>query len=460
MSADVTARGQRRTGGRPWPGGSGTSAGAAPRVPERAGDRFGTASRFLLLVCAATGVTSLLAAREDATGDAPVTGTALLASQGLLAVVLVGAAFVWARRGPRPPLSRSLRALALGGLAFAAGPAVAAVAAGHGGLRWNLALPVILFGVFLALPRPPLPELLRALRLALRCCMWTGLAALVVAPAWAAPALHHGAPAGRDYLGLGLHQFTGLATNPNQLAPLAAAALLVELVPVGRRGLWQPHALAAAASLLLTQSRMGWGCAAAVLLLDGTWNRTRARRAFCATLAAALGTAVALVPATQNMVARSLATGTGDLADARALAWRLAYEEFQRNPLFGYGPTLFGPAYRERVFGTADTWIGQAHNQVLSTLGDSGLIGLAGLLALFGTLALRAARTRAASAGLSWALLVVLGTACLTESPLRNLGGLSPQILVALTVWLVVTSPSTLRPHSTDMPDSPATLRP
>lgn len=444
MSVSIAARGRRGTGG----------------AREATARRFGPATGFALLVGGATCVTSLLAAREDATGLAPLEGTGLLVSQSVLALVLVGAVALFAQRVPQAPLTGSLRALAWGGAAYTAGPVVSAAAAGHGGLRWNLALPVILFGAFLAVPRPPLSELLRTLRIVLRCFMWAGLAALAVAPDWAAPPLHHGTPAVRDFLGLGVPQFAGLATNPNQLAPLAAMALLVELAPVARRGLWPLHALAAAVSLLLTQSRMGWACAAAVLLLDGAWNRTRVRTAVSTVVAAALGTAALLVPATQDAVTRTLTTGTDDLTDVRGVAWRLAYEEFLRNPLFGYGPTLFGPAYRQRVFGTADTWIGQAHNQVMSTLGDSGLVGLAGLLFLFGALVVRAVRTRAASHGLSTALVTVLGTACLTESPLRHMGGLFPQALAVLTVWLVLISSSTTCPNSSDLTDLRATLRP
>ncbi|MEU8432740.1 O-antigen ligase family protein [Streptomyces sp. NPDC029216] len=381
----------------------------------------------------------------------PLSGLQLLFSQSVILLVSVLAAalvtravFQGAGAGARPP--RTGQGLAWAAVAFAAGPVLSAVFGEHGALDATVVFAPLLFAALYLCPRRPFPEVLSQLRIILRCYVWGSLLSILVAPGWAFLLPAHG-DGGRDFLGLGWGQFMGLAPNPNHLAPLMAAALLLEVTPVGR---WRGRAIHAAAALLaltLTQSRTGWICAASVFFVHGAWGRTVLRRQLLTVFGGAAALMVLMAAPVQAALARLAADPMYGDFNGRTLAWRLAYDEFERNPLFGYGPTLFSPAHRLELFGTTDHWIGQAHSQVMQTLGGSGLIGFAGLCLLVSSLVVQARRASAHTSGLSTALVTLLIVACTTEAPLRALGGLSAAVLLLTVVWCVLL-------HGTPFPTS------
>ncbi|MFC9247433.1 O-antigen ligase family protein [Streptomyces sp. NPDC057136] len=385
------------------------------------------------------------AARES------LSGPQLLFSQGVVLLVLIAAAALVTRQvfqdvaaDTRP--SRTGRGLAWAAVAFTAGPVLSAVFGEHGALDAKVVFAPLLFAALYLCPRRPFPEVLRQLRIILRCYVWGSLLSVLVAPGWAFLLPAHG-DGRRDFLGLGWGQFTGLAPNPNHLGPLMAVALLLEVTPVGR---WRGRAIHAAAALLaltLTQSRTGWICAASVFIVHGAWGRTALRRQLLTVFGGAAALMVLMAAPVQAALVRLAADPMYGGFNGRTLAWRLAYDEFERNPLFGYGPTLFSPAHRLELFGTTDHWIGQAHSQVMHTLGASGLIGFAGLCLLVSSLVVQARRASAHTSGLSTALVTLLIVACITEAPLRALDGLSAPVLLLTVVWCVLL-------HGTPFPTS------
>ena len=101
----------------------------------------------------------------------------------------------------------------------------------------------------------------------------------------------------------------------------------------------------------------------------------------------------------------------------RTSIWADTLAEFERYPWFGYGPDLWGVEYRIRL---GKLFAGQAHNQFIQTLGESGLIGFSLLLMYLGVLLRLALRTFSASRGLSLALYLLILVRCITEAPLRG----------------------------------------
>jgi O-antigen ligase len=85
------------------------------------------------------------------------------------------------------------------------------------------------------------------------------------------------------------------------------------------------------------------------------------------------------------------------------------------NPLFGYGLTMWGDAYRMQI--GLDHAV-SAHNQFLQSLSVAGAMGLMGLLVYLGTLLLYTINARRGSRGLSVVLFIVLLVRCVTETPL------------------------------------------
>ncbi|MER7169948.1 O-antigen ligase family protein [Streptomyces mesophilus] len=387
--------------------------------------------------------------------EAYLSGSELLLSQTLAgATLLIAAALLLgpvvrrlrsaAPALPEPGVQRPAGQVALATALFVAAGIVSAALSEHGSMD-----PMDLFGVLLLAAlytgsQQSFPRLLGQLRVILRCFIWGSLLSIAVMPAdWTF--LAPGGATTRDYLGTGWGQFMGLSGNPNVLGPLAAAALALELCAVARTRVWPLHAAAALSALVLTQSRTAWLASAAVLLLH-TGPRLRPAKRTLLVLGSVAAPLLLLLPWLHLRMITAV-SGVQDAAhQARGLAWRLAWEEFREAPLFGYGPSLFDPEHRTQLFGTADHWIGQAHNQFLHTMGAAGVFGLLGLCALVAALIVQARRTAAATKGLSAALVAMLLVECATESPLRNLNGLSDRVLFAVVIWTVLVC----RPPSED----------
>jgi O-antigen ligase len=95
--------------------------------------------------------------------------------------------------------------------------------------------------------------------------------------------------------------------------------------------------------------------------------------------------------------------------------WAITLSEFHANPLFGYGAQLFSEDYR-LIIGMPFATHG--HNQLMDSLGRSGLVGTIPLVAYFILLTVLSIKYAQASRGLSLALYLVLAFRCVSEVPL------------------------------------------
>lgn len=103
----------------------------------------------------------------------------------------------------------------------------------------------------------------------------------------------------------------------------------------------------------------------------------------------------------------------------RDLIWAIAYDEWQRNPLFGYGPTLWDEKFRAVIDMPYAT---NAHNQFMDTLSRSGSVGALALMLYALVLLVLSLRYARASAGVSLALFVALTLRSVSEVPLSLFG--------------------------------------
>lgn len=99
--------------------------------------------------------------------------------------------------------------------------------------------------------------------------------------------------------------------------------------------------------------------------------------------------------------------------------WAIALDEWHRNPLFGYGPTLWDTSFRLSIGMPNAT---HAHNQFMDTLSRSGTVGAAALLIYAVVLMVLSIRYAKASGGLTLALFIALVIRSLSEVPLYLLG--------------------------------------
>ena len=114
--------------------------------------------------------------------------------------------------------------------------------------------------------------------------------------------------------------------------------------------------------------------------------------------------------------------------------WAIAYDEWQRNPIFGYGPLIWETDFRNSIGMPNAT---HAHNQLMDTLSRSGIVGAVSLLIyalVVMTLSVRYARE---SKGLTLALFVLLAMRSVSEVPL-SLFGYGPEFIAHLLLLIAL----------------------
>ncbi|MBL0421013.1 O-antigen ligase family protein [Ramlibacter sp. AW1] len=258
----------------------------------------------------------------------------------------------------------------------------------------------------------------------------------------------------------GLPRFGGLTAHPVTQGMLAQVALLVLwCMPYQRRWLQRAAWVLGLAVLYLAQSKTAWAsfiaCALLLLAVRGgprLWRRMSDPRQGGFGVLVLLGLVVGVAGLATWVLVGDAFGRASELADTREAAqlmsltgrdriWVIAVEEWQRNPVFGYGLTLFDSAYRAAINLPHAT---HAHNQFLDDLARSGAIGASALViyaaVLFG-LALRGAR---ASGGLSLALFLAVALRSVSEVPL-SLKGYGTELVTHLLLITTLAAASAQR---------------
>jgi exopolysaccharide production protein ExoQ len=240
----------------------------------------------------------------------------------------------------------------------------------------------------------------------------------------------------------------GLAPHANSLGPIALLGILLELhAPSRWRTLRWLVLASCAAVFVLAQSKTVWAAVPMMLLfvwLPLNLSRTSADgdrgldfRRTVLTLSGVIGVLVLLAGLVVAFDVIDFVEHRADLVTltGRTRIWDITLQAWQENVLFGYGAGIWGPE-RQREFQMF--YVGQAHNQIVQTLGEAGLVGVALLAAYLGTLLTTALSIFVASRGIVLMLLMLMLVRCVTEAPMRAEGILSWSTFVH--VLLVVTA--------------------
>jgi O-antigen ligase len=232
----------------------------------------------------------------------------------------------------------------------------------------------------------------------------------------------------------GLPRFGGLASHPVMLGMLSQIALVLLWVHPMRRG-WLNAACwgLGLGVLFMAQSKTAWLCfvlAACCLVVvrrgtDAVHKAGDPRRnsfgvGLCLLIIAAVVAVLAavLVADLPTVIEDFFNSSTGaQLASltGRDRIWVVAMEEWNHNPVFGYGLTIWDADYRQAIAMPNAT---HAHNQFIDTLARSGTIGAVGLTLYAVVLTGMAFRYARATRGLSLALFVSVALLCVSEVPL------------------------------------------
>ena len=267
------------------------------------------------------------------------------------------------------------------------------------------------------------------------------LIAIVVAPDFSMHRPDTGLIPGIDW------RLYGLTSHANALGPIALLAIVFELSLPSRRILLRAlHLGTAAAVLLLAQSRTAWVAAPVILAAQYLPQALRAssvaglheqhfRRAVL-TLVGTLGVVMTVIGGLMAFDVSGFLERNSDLVTltGRTRIWDITLDAWRHNLAFGYGAEIWGAERRTalRMF-----HVGHAHNQVMQTLGEAGLVGLLLLCAYIGVLFHAALRCFWISRGIVLALLMLMLVRFITEAPISAEGLLSWSTFLHLMVVLL-----------------------
>jgi O-antigen ligase len=236
----------------------------------------------------------------------------------------------------------------------------------------------------------------------------------------------------------GLPRFAGLAPHAVTLGMLAQISLLcVWAKPYANRRLNTAAWILGFLTLLLAQSKTAWVsfffCALAMYLCQHgaafKQKLTDPERPQLGIMlivfslgGLALVAALALFGNLGDRVSHFLSSDSGAQLTSltgRDLIWRVAYEEWMRHPLLGYGPRFLDGPYRLSL-GLPNAMHG--HNQYMDLLPRAGLVGAIPLTFYLIAMLGLSVRHAIVSRGLTLALFLALGLRAVSEVPLTLVG--------------------------------------
>lgn len=229
-------------------------------------------------------------------------------------------------------------------------------------------------------------------------------------------------------------RYWGLASHANNIGPLALFfALITALQPYRWKALNGLAALVIAITLILAQSKTAFGAVllVATLLILNLWFKAVFRNAYGlvgATTALALAMiaiALALFVFSADLYQKPIdmllerIQGRQTVLTGREYIWQITMNEWRANPIFGYGPSLWGTEFSARngYSGIASN----AHNQAVDTLGAAGVVGLFALSAYVATLGYTAFKLATRTHWISVAIFLFVLVRCVTEVPLKTI---------------------------------------
>lgn len=251
----------------------------------------------------------------------------------------------------------------------------------------------------------------------------------------------------------GVPRLAGITPHAVTLGLMAQLGLLMLLArPYARRWLNMSAWVVTSLALFLAQSKTAWLafliCSGAMMLVrhaPGWWRRvgdplhptTGLVSVVIFMLGVTLLVLVFMFGDVGGRLSSFLATPEGaQLASltGRDRIWAIAWEEWRRNPVFGYGPSIWNEEFRA-IIGMSNAT--HAHNQFMDTLSRAGTVGAAGLVFYAVVLLGMSVRFARATRGLSMALFLALFLRAVSEVPMVMFG-YGPDLVIHVLLLMVL----------------------
>lgn len=338
------------------------------------------------------------------------TGTALF----LLGIALVITHGLYVRKGriPRQGLS-----LLMAWLGIYIPPVLSGLLSESGKFSYKiLFFPLLLIAAYLS-PRFNITEKSTKLLIILLSFIYASLLGIILRPDWAY------AEYSESWIGIPIRLF-GAASHPNGLGAIALAALLLlQLSENTRKSLWRSvHWLAIITVIILAQSKTIW-IVCFVLFVVRIMVKKMPTKAMQIQLGITSVLFFLLFLTTLALVFWQTIPISEKLFPTligRTHVWKVTWQVWLESPILGYGPNLWDLDFRKQ---TGYLWAGQAHNQILQTLGESGLLGVSALVLFYLTLFKESSRLGNMDEIVSFTrfgFTVLILLRSFTEAPLRN----------------------------------------
>ncbi|OOG47603.1 O-antigen ligase [Polaromonas sp. A23] len=259
----------------------------------------------------------------------------------------------------------------------------------------------------------------------------------------------------------GVPRLAGLATHAVSLGMLAQICMLCLLAQPFRRTWLNRLAWAVGLGVLfMAQSKTAWIsfflCSACIIAVRNGpvfWRRVGdpVRPEFgIASILGFMAAVTALVLVLMLGDVGGKLSSFFDSAEGAQLAsltgrdriWAVAWDEWERNPVFGYGPSMWDASFRASIGMPAAT---HAHNQFMDTLSRAGVVGASALVLYALVLLVLSIRYARVSKGISLALFLALTMRAISEVPLLLFGYGSELVTHMLLLMTLAASASAVR---------------
>jgi O-antigen ligase len=225
----------------------------------------------------------------------------------------------------------------------------------------------------------------------------------------------------------------GLADHANSIGFVALGAAYIEFVRGKTNKNLNILALCIHLTVLvLSQSKTAWIAATMIMAISSAYfaiNRAQVKsQKWQATIVVQITAILILtfsiiaifIVATSSSVEVKINNANLYSLTGRSEIWKITLEEFYKNPWTGYGPDIWNESFRVK---NGWPFVGQAHNQFIQTLGQSGILGFVTLIGYMGALLIASLRQSNQNFRImAIGLYVLMLTRCITEVPLRAAG--------------------------------------